>query len=56
MNQLTEDSEDNILYELLVFSEWCQDPDVIVRYISTILITFSIDWYKTDCIFILAAE
>lgn len=33
MSSHGENQEDNILYELQVFSEWTQEPDVIVSYL-----------------------
>lgn len=32
MNEAPEDVEDSILYELLVYSEWSSEQDVIVSY------------------------
>jgi hypothetical protein len=33
MDEISENLEDSILYELLVFSEWSQEQDVIVGLI-----------------------
>ena len=35
MDDVTENLEESILYELLVFSEWSQEQDVIVGFKSS---------------------
>lgn len=32
MEEMMEDVEDSILYELLVYAEWSQEHDVIVKF------------------------